>query len=427
MKKTLICCRLLFRTVLAVGETAIDRLVLKSSNSLLLHAYIFYKLIKLGKMKDEMPEFLNYLRELFDKHNCEEIVFELFAISGAKVEQLLSEPRDFLSQTVALHFYLRLFSNSISTAHRMYSYIFEQFSPEKLTDQWFISLNNCAKLLLPEEVDFTNLFLILIKTFSLNSLTLLLTLLNSNTYKPKYFAKFLKTSEFVNFTNQSLLVDLMSRFVSFYERDSAVEIDCSKHLPFLLELYKPNLSLNSQHTLACLYQYEKSGFSMLNLQKFELNLLDSKKMQLSIDFYPVNRRLRTIEPANFDHADEIYDPAHLIPMFFHCLASNSIVKCQDFVEKSCLSYCLMALSARCGLLRAVTYNCLTRFEEHLHSQRFFCKEQVQILLNLLKSSLKKSNLKLAPIIARFLAKLVQVFTHPGRNSLFFSFFLSLFL
>ena len=368
-------------------------------------------------MKGETGEFVNYLRELFAQHNSEEIVFKLFEICGSKVEDLLREPRDFLSQTIALHFHLRLFPNSISTAHELYSSIFEQFTEENVTDQWLISFNRCAELVQPK-IDLKNLFSILIKLFSINSLTLLLTLLNSNTYKPKYFSKFLKTQEFLTFSDQNLLVDLLSRFVSLYETNSSIKIDCSKHLPLLLEFYKPNLSLSSQHTLACLHQYEKSGYSSLNLQKLDLNLLDFKKMMISIDFFPVNRRLRTVEPSKFDRAEEIYDPAHLIPMIYHGLASNCVVKCQDFVEKMGLSYCLMALSARCGLLRAVAYNCLTRFEEHLHFQRFFCKEQVEILLNLLKSSVKKENLKLAPIVARFLAKLVEVFIHPGTNFAF---------
>ena len=50
----------------------------------------------------------------------------------------------------------------------------------------------------------------------------------------------------------------------------------------------------------------------------------------------------------------------------HLRSTENLVKCQQFVEKHCLAYCLMALSSRCGLLRAVVYNCLTRFEQHLH-------------------------------------------------------------
>lgn len=74
----------------------------------------------------------------------------------------------------------------------------------------------------------------------------------------------------------------------------------------------------------------------------------------------------------------------------------------------------MALSSRCGLLRAIVYNCLSRFEQHLISQRFYCKDQLLTMFTLLKQSIKKPNLKLAPTVALFLSKLVDLFTHPGR-------------
>ncbi|CAF2111935.1 unnamed protein product, partial [Rotaria magnacalcarata] len=143
-----------------------------------------------------------------------------------------------------------------------------------------------------------------------------------------------------------------------------------------------------------------------------MNLLDDKMMMKSILSYPVTRRLRTIEPNVYQDGDQIYDPVYLIPVFYHSLGPECVVKCQQFVEKHCLAYCLMALSSRCGLLRAVVYNCLVRFEQHLVSQRFYCKEQLLTMFTLLKQSIKKSNLKLAPIVALFLSKLVDLFTHP---------------
>ena len=80
----------------------------------------------------------------------------------------------------------------------------------------------------------------------------------------------------------------------------------------------------------------------------------------------------------------------------------------------------MALSSRCGLLRAVVCNCFARFEQHLIreispfvvvpictvdlDQRFYCKEQILSMLTLPKQSIEKSNLKL-----------VDLFTHPGKQ------------
>jgi hypothetical protein len=86
----------------------------------------------------------------------------------------------------------------------------------------------------------------------------------------------------------------------------------------LLSIYNPTLSKNDQHTLACMYTYEKQGFSMrsafvwgeaalqlystttdtknvlLQASKLEqvMSLLNDRVMKKSIEFYPVTRRLR---------------------------------------------------------------------------------------------------------------------------------------
>ncbi|CAF5180801.1 unnamed protein product [Rotaria magnacalcarata] len=86
----------------------------------------------------------------------------------------------------------------------------------------------------------------------------------------------------------------------------------------LLSIYNPTLSKNDQHTLACMYTYEKHGYSMKSAfvwgeaalklystttdvksvlsqaSKLDqvMNLLDDKMMMKSILSYPVTRRLR---------------------------------------------------------------------------------------------------------------------------------------
>ncbi|CAF4179621.1 unnamed protein product, partial [Rotaria magnacalcarata] len=90
-------------------------------------------------------------------------------------------------------------------------------------------------------------------------------------------------------------------------------------------------------TLACMYTYEKHGYSMKSafvwgeaalklystttdvksvLSKASkldqvMNLLDDKMMMKSILSYPVARRLRTIEPNVYQDGDQIYDPVYL--------------------------------------------------------------------------------------------------------------------
>ncbi len=82
----------------------------------------------------------------------------------------------------------------------------------------------------------------------------------------------------------------------------------------LLSIYNPTLSKNDQHTLACMYTYEKQGYTMksgfiwgeaalklpstknilLQTSKFDqvMSLLNDRMMMKSILFYPVTRRLR---------------------------------------------------------------------------------------------------------------------------------------
>ena len=146
----------------------------------------------------------------------------------------------------------------------------------------------------------------------------------------KLFANFLKHKNFLeqlSSSNRSILVDILSLFVSHYNSTiSSITIDCSKHFPMLLSIYNPTLSINDQHTLACMYTYEKQGYSMkstfvwgeaalkfysrtkdtksilLQESKLEqvMNLLDDKMMMKSISFYPVTRRLRvSLDLTNF--------------------------------------------------------------------------------------------------------------------------------
>jgi hypothetical protein len=203
-------------------------------------------------------------------------------------------------------------------------------------DEWLISFDECTTRLLTETksqidlYDFTNHLLKYFSIFTTNSINLLKTLIQffvsreifDQKHLSKLFANFLKHKNFLeqlSSSNRSILVDILSLFVSHYNSiDSSITIDCSKHFPMLLSTYNPTLSKNDQHTLACMYAYEKQGYSMksafvwgdaalklystttntknvlLQASKLEqvMSLLDVRMMMKSILFYPVTRRLR---------------------------------------------------------------------------------------------------------------------------------------
>ncbi|CAF3960709.1 unnamed protein product, partial [Rotaria sordida] len=474
----IIVAKLIVRTITALRSDdriyAIKRLINKSDHSILLLAYVFHDLLNLDE-SIENEIFIDYLQKLIDNYSSESITFDLLHMycqknlnQHEKILKLLQNDDNQqglpIKQTNQLLLILKLFPESILIAETIYktlvkkAVLFFESSNEnnQNIDEWLISFEQCANRLLTQttyQIDLYDLINHLLKyftTFTTNSINLLKTLIEffvsrqsfDQKHLSKLFANFLKHKNFLeqlSSFNRSLLVDILSLFVSHYDfNQSSITIDCSKHFPMLLSIYNPTLSNNDQHTLACMYTYEKYGCSMksafiwgeaalklystaidtknilLQTSKLEqiMNLLDDKMMIKSILFYPVKRRLRTIEPQIYEEGDQIYDPVYLIPVFYHSLGPECVVKCQQFVEKHCLAYCLMALGSRCGLLRAVVYNCLARFEQHLISQRFYCKEQILTMLTLLKQSIKKPNLKLAPIVSLFLSKLVDLFTHP---------------
>jgi len=168
------------------------------------------------------------------------------------------------------------------------------------------------------------------QTFTTNSISLLKSLIQfyvsqesfDQKHLAKLFANILKHKNFLeqlSSINRWILVDILSLFVSNYNSSqSSITIECVKHFPMLLSIYNPTLSKNNQHTLACMYTYEKHGYSMksafvwgeaalkfystttdtknilLQASKLEqvMSLLDDRMMMKSILFYPVTRRLR---------------------------------------------------------------------------------------------------------------------------------------
>ncbi|CAF0988647.1 unnamed protein product [Adineta ricciae] len=474
----ILVAKLIVRTIIALRSNdrsdAINRLLGKSTRSILLLAYVLHDLLNLEE-KVEHEVFISYLRKLTENCSSESIVFDLLRVYSQQnpneteriMELLRSETREDglpIKQTNQLVLMLKLFPDSLSTAETIYKSLtakavsfFEATTDTKQNiDEWLLSFEQCTVHLLAQtksQIDLYDLIRHILKyfsTFTTNAISLLKTLIQffvsqeskDHKHLAKLFGHFLKHKNFLeqlSSSNRSLLMDTLSLFILHYDvNQSSVTIDCSKHFPMLLSIYNPTLSKNDQHTLACMHTYEKQGYSMqsafvwgeaalklysaatdaksvlLQASKLEqvMNLLDDRMMLKSILFYPVTRRLRTVEASVFEEGDQIYDPAYLIPVFYHSLGPENVVKCQQFVEKNCLAYCLMALSSRCGLLRAVVYNCLARFEQHLVTQRFHCKEQILTMFTLLKQSIKKSNLKLAPIVALFLSKLINLFTHP---------------
>ncbi|CAF3417994.1 unnamed protein product [Rotaria sp. Silwood2] len=361
---------------------AINRLINKSDHSSLLLAYVFHDLLNLDEPIDN-EIFLDYLQKLINNYSSESIVFDLLNIycqkninQHEKILELLqnddNQEKLPIKQTNQLLLILKLFPDSISIAETIYKTLvkkailfFQSSSNEnnQNIDEWLISFEQCTNRLLTQtkcQIDLYDLIKHLLKyftTLTINSINLLKSLVQffvsqesfDQKHLSKLFANFLKHKNFLeqlSSLNRSSLVDIVSLFVSHYDSiQSSITIDCSKHFPMLLSIYNPTLSKNDQHTLACMYTYEKYGYPMksafvwgeaalklystttdaknilLQASKLEqiMSLLNDKMMMKSILFYPVKRRLRTIEPQIYEEGDQIYDPIYLIPVFYHSL------------------------------------------------------------------------------------------------------------
>jgi hypothetical protein len=325
----------------------------KSHHSLLLHAYIFNDLLNL-EQTIESEEFLNYLQQLLDHHSSESIVFDLLRIYNQpeKILELLQKEIDQenlpIQQTNQLLLILKLFPDSMNIAETIYKSlikksikVFQSANENNQIDEWLISFEQCTNRLLTQtksQIDLYDLANHLLKYFTVfttNSINLLKTLIQffvsqdsfDQKHLSKLFANFLKHPNFLeqlSSSNRSILVDILSLFVSHYDStQSTITIECAKHFPMLLSIYNPTLSKNDQHTLACMYTYEKQGFSMrsafvwgeaalklytdttsilLQASKLEqvMSLLNDRMMKKSIEFYPVTRRLRVCFDYSFN-------------------------------------------------------------------------------------------------------------------------------
>jgi len=109
---------------------AINRLIHKSHHSLLLHAYIFYDLLKLEETI-ESEEFIPYLQNLLDNYSSESIVFDLLYIyhqqnpnQQEKILELLQNEDHQqnlpIKQTNQLLLILKLFPDSMPIAEKIY-------------------------------------------------------------------------------------------------------------------------------------------------------------------------------------------------------------------------------------------------------------------------------------------------------------------
>ncbi|KAF4522062.1 hypothetical protein B566_EDAN004044 [Ephemera danica] len=223
----------------------------------------------------------------------------------------------------------------------------------------------------------------------------------------------------------------------------------AKHVPLLLGAYRASLSAADQLILKLLQHYEANGINFNELKPLVwgsaavsryalsqqshsrlalwnqpspnqvLQLLEQKRVDATIIRFPLDRGLEDETESAPD--SEVYDPAFLLPLLAQLLAPEMPVQAWR-VTRQALGMCLMALTSSKESTRSAGQLLIARLYFHLEAGRATNENKSMLrFLNMLRQSLyskeeKKMKL-LPPLLGLFLAKAIQVISHP-KNPLY---------
>jgi hypothetical protein len=169
-----------------------------------------------------------------------------------------------------------------------------------------------------------------------------------------------------NYINSQLKSHLISVLCLIYEKDNNLCKDKNQMIELLLSAYNSSMTKTDQQLLRLLSLMEKNGCSLYKYHPFlwgingaihysikmkeKSTLLKSPKMEeifsainenklkFSLSNFPIDLNLNPIQIIDIRSAESQYDPRFLLPLFYHLLSSQSIVKCHKFVSFGALSY-----------------------------------------------------------------------------------------
>ncbi|XP_064474262.1 nucleolar pre-ribosomal-associated protein 1-like [Ornithodoros turicata] len=234
------------------------------------------------------------------------------------------------------------------------------------------------------------------------------------------------------------LLELMTTLV---KREKSI---CSvDHVPLYLSAYGATLSIVDQKVLYLLYLYEESGVdmtmfrpymwgpsaasfysvykkssrSLLKQPKTEeiLGLFNDGIMASSLLRFPLDLDLQPI--PHEDAADKsVYDPRFVLPLLYNLLSPGSLLQCRQFVELRFLAYVLHSLCSEVFQVRALGYNVLCLFYQHLEGSRYSNSTFWLCVLQSLRNALTVTSARLPCLLAGYLAKAVQAIHSPAHDA-----------
>lgn len=148
------------------------------------------------------------------------------------------------------------------------------------------------------------------------------------------------------------------------------------------------------------------------------------RLHYSLVTFPIELELAnddgSIRLVDFSHLDseKLYDPRFLLPMFYHFLSADSIVKCHKFILAGPLSYTIVALSSRSSRIRSLAYGILARLHYHMSCASYPKDRQLWIgLIDFIRSGLKEDNQRIESVHTILFVQIIDILFKP-LNSLF---------
>lgn len=143
---------------------------------------------------------------------------------------------------------------------------------------------------------------------------------------------------------------------------------------------------------------------------------NQKYLQNSLNCYPIEIEMND-RPANIiEQIDNIdrYDPRFILPMFYHFLSVQFIVKYHKFISYGCFSYVIASLSSYCEQTREISYRILARFYNHLECANYPEDRLLWIsLMDFIRSGMEKQNQRLECVYTVFLVKVIEILLNPS--------------
>nr|XP_033805810.1 nucleolar pre-ribosomal-associated protein 1 isoform X2 [Geotrypetes seraphini] len=251
--------------------------------------------------------------------------------------------------------------------------------------------------------------------------------------------------EAINSPLREALVDVLTAVVR-----KCSSICHASHFAVLLGAYGATLSITDQKILLLLQLYEKNNISLTDFRLLLwgpaavehhktckslgkslwqqpsmeeiLCLLDRERMMKTIMYFPLHRHLYTeeghqnlYEDDSISELDALYDPSFLIPLFCELVRPEFVVDCFKFVDVNGLGLTIAALSSYDSRLRAAANYVLGSFYSHLEGARFRDKKLLLYLMDVVKSGIKKQNLRLTFSLTLYIAKVAKQILRPEEH------------